>query len=73
MQVIALLIDQEFRVTDNIDEKDMGDLKFDPLGNLARHGAHCRGLAAKPPHHSFGEEEGSISLGAVVAQGPKYW
>ena len=37
MQIIALLIDQELGVTDDVDEEDMGDLQFDLFLNFSGH------------------------------------
>ena len=37
MRIIALLIDQEFGVTDDVDEKDMGDFELDLFLNLNGH------------------------------------
>ena len=37
MQIIALLINQELGVTDDVDEEDMADLQPDLLFNLRQH------------------------------------
>ncbi len=37
MGIIALLIDQELRVTDDVDEQDMGDFELDLFLNLNGH------------------------------------
>ena len=37
MQIIALLIDQELGVTDDVDEEDMADLQFDLFFNFSGH------------------------------------
>ena len=37
-----LLVDQQFRIADDVDEKDMRDLKLHFLFNLGRHSAKLR-------------------------------
>ena len=37
-----LLVDQQFRIADDVDEKDMRDLKLHFLFNLGRHRAKLR-------------------------------
>ena len=37
MQIIALLINQELGVTDDVDEEDMTDLQFDLFFNFSGH------------------------------------
>jgi hypothetical protein len=47
MQVITLLVDQEFGVTDYVDEKDLSDLKLNLLLNLCRHDGEFYSVASE--------------------------
>jgi hypothetical protein len=46
MQIIALLVDQELGVTDNVDEQDMSDLQVEIVVGFRRHEPF---LTRRPP------------------------
>ena len=58
----VLFVDGKLRIANDVDEKDVRDLERDFLFNFGGHAGDCRGLGAKPLHHSFVPDQSAKAI-----------